>query len=232
MSDYTKEQQIMLLNKLRPTPQREEHLRELSQNSYRNCNCAFKTIGKFAFINGLLSAQLSNVFCRKYIYGYNRFYRPVFKPNIKIDIYNQTDKILKVINGKEYFLYKANVGGMSPAYLPRKNDYDTLNKLKGNNEIDEVLEYGFTTIGHIIQWQDYIANSKEPTKYYFSKDDEEYLLIYYDKEVVFTAYNDINNLELQGNKYNSKIAYTYIRNDYPLMYSLLKKDINGDFVQV
>ena len=86
-------------------------------------------------------------------------------------------------------------GGIT-AELPRRRDATP----------DEIHSGMFATIGHIIQWRDYCAQKCDM---FLTDDRTAYAFL---REDVNQAYNDVSNLELQSQSYNSQIAYPYGEN--------------------
>lgn len=63
----------------------------------------------------------------------------------------------------------------------------------------------YATIGHIQQWQEFCAEHCTPEICTTPYGDA----LAYRKADVHAAYNDLTNLELQSQSYNSKLAYPY-----------------------
>ena len=69
----------------------------------------------------------------------------------------------------------------------------------------------YATVGHKVQWRDYII--QHATTDQFAVPGGEILAI--SQEQAKTWYRDVNNLELQGQRYNSSIAKPYTSSDPP-----------------
>jgi len=90
-------------------------------------------------------------------------------------------------------LYPCVTGPGSTAALPRRKDATD----------DEVHSGMFATIGHIKQWREYCASQCDPV---ITDDGKAQAYL---RQDVAEAYNDVRNLELESQSYNSKIAYQY-----------------------
>lgn len=91
--------------------------------------------------------------------------------------------------------YLTKTSATSEGYLPQERDATDEEKRQG----------AYATIGHRIQWRDYVQMKTDPVL--VSSPDGEYHA--YRKEDVSRIYNDLKNLELQSQSYNSHLAKTY-----------------------
>ncbi len=110
--------------------------------------------------------------------------RPAFSPETEAAMYNNS----QLIGGVNCYLCKTSSN--TTMLLPKKGD------AAGGD---------YATIGHIVQWQDYVAQKCDPKRGEWNGYEYE---AYFKKDVVLW-YNDVRNLELQSMSYNSSIAHNY-----------------------
>lgn len=126
--------------------------------------------------------------------------RPSFNKEVTEHFFNESQSL---------YLCKTRHGEKA---LPRKKDLTQ--KQKKNPE--------FATIGHKKQWQEFVADKADPQEYSAHVGDTDYTVSAYSKADVQRLYNDLTNLQLESNKYNSSKAYTY-PNHYPLQPTYKKR---------
>ncbi len=115
------------------------------------------------------------------------------RPSFELDTENRLYEHPIKVGGVD--CYECKISRHETKLLPRKRDATEQQKEAG----------AFATIGHIMQWQDYVALKCAPQRGKWG--DYEYEA--YAKEDVALWYNDVNNLELQSMSYNSSIAQNY-----------------------
>lgn len=118
--------------------------------------------------------------------------RPSFSSETEAVLYSAP----REVDGKKLFEC-LTFGGT--AWLPRKGDRS------GKED--------YATIGHIKQWQDFVASRYEPGVYKTEKGDR---FRAYSRDEVIAGFNDLSNLQLEGQSFNSSKAEDYITEDYPL----------------
>lgn len=126
--------------------------------------------------------------------------RPSFNKEVTEHFFNKSQSL---------YLCKTSHG---EKILPRKKDLTR--EQKKNPE--------FATIGHKEQWQEFVADQADPQEYSACVGDTHYTVSAYSKTDVKRFYNDLRNLQLESNKYNSSKAYSY-PNHYPLQPTYKKR---------
>lgn len=143
--------------------------------------------------------------------------RPSFYPNVKATLYREADQ---QTSEDGVIRYKcACRGGF--VYLPEKK----FGKSYGGRT------KGFATIGHIKQWREHIVDKVDRENYEIKINNKTYVVSAYPCLKVNDYYNDIDNLRLEADYYNSARAYQYPDEDllYPECYI---KSENGELTRV
>lgn len=145
--------------------------------------------------------------------------RPSFKPSVVETVFCNANQYME--DGK-VTLYECKCGRSQNVYLPRNSQFYLAKRQYPDSEIKS-----WATIGHITQWREYVVDNVDMAEYVVTYRNRRYVVLAYPTKVVIDYYNDIENLRLEENIYNSSIAHQYPDGDplYPQCYIELD---NGD----
>lgn len=141
-------------------------------------------------------------------------FRPNFSPRVIKHFFSKTSSnpLYRNINNVPH--YACKIRG-DTTYLPRKQDLPP--KLSKS-----AFRLAYATIGHTKQWRDFVVENADIRHYHVFIQGKEFIVEAYAKTDVERLFNEISNLRLESNQYNSSKAYQYPDEDplYPQIYEV------------